>query len=243
MFVKYRANSRIAAALCLAALTVAWPAAADTEPSAACAAFTPDADYVTNTIIMPLEGRRIELTVPSQYYEDYWDAKGGYEDTAQLFRVDMDDFTPVSRPETAVRLRDGRVNYMNFIVRDTIPLPEIALQATDTIGRSIPDPPVLPPGEPGPAGLLWIESKYSSKSDYPQKDLYVSLSAGGEVEVVLECNSPLDPVSKNPLCEHMFRAAGLDASVTYPRIFIDRWASIQADVTAFLTCATSHTLQ
>lgn len=65
--------------------------AADPDP---CAAFTDSATYVSSTVIMQLEHRRVPLRVPIEYFEDRWDRVGWVETTSQLFSVDNNDFTP-----------------------------------------------------------------------------------------------------------------------------------------------------
>jgi hypothetical protein len=56
---------------------------------------------------------------------------------------------------------------------------------------------------------------------------------------VIECTSTLDPTSQNPRCRQSFRAAGLDVQLSYRRTELAHWREFQAQVTAFLTCATS----
>lgn len=44
----------------------------------------------------------------------------------------------------------------------------------------------------------------------------------------------------NPMCQHHFRTAGMDVKLSYRRTELPNWQALQADVTAFLTCATSQ---
>ena len=89
-------------------LVRATPAAAEAPVGGPCAAFTPDADIVSSTIVMQLEHRRVPLRIPKEYFEDPWDRVGGVETTSQLFSVDVNDLTPVTRPQTAERNMAGR---------------------------------------------------------------------------------------------------------------------------------------
>jgi hypothetical protein len=42
----------------------------------------------------------------------------------------------------------------------------------------------------------------------------------------------------NPVCEHWFRAAGMDVDLSYRRTELPNWQALQEDVTTFLICAT-----
>jgi hypothetical protein len=219
---------------------VALLAATDGALADPCAAFTPDAHYVTSYVVRTQEGGKVRLRVPIQYFEDAWDRVDGFEDRSQLFSVDMNDFTPVTRPDTAVRNRARKYDYMWFTVNDRYGLDKVALVFARAPGDA--DLTELPPGRPGPAELTWLETKEASDSAYPRKDVFIARGKDGELETVIKCSSPRDP-NKDfsvavPICEHLFRASGLDVNVSYPRIFLDRWRQTQSDVQAFLACAT-----
>ncbi|MEN3792838.1 hypothetical protein [Fulvimarina sp. MAC3] len=185
---------------------------------------------------MTKENRRVGLRVPVQYWEDYWDKRGGFEDYSQLFRVDMDDFAPVTRKQTSERLRDGRDNYMNFSTRDDDGPESWALHFATPRDRTT-RLTELPPGRPGPAGLTWLDTEFSSATKYYGSDLFVAFDAAGEVRTTIQCSSPKAPLSKNPMCNHYFRGGDLDVQMGYPRIFIHRWAELQENVSQFLQCA------
>jgi hypothetical protein len=104
------------------------PLPADRDP---CAAFTADADYVSQTLIMQLEGREVSLRVPKQFFEDPWDFQSGFADTAQLFRVEIGTFTPVSRAETGRRNKRDVWNWMDFLIGHTIPLERMAVLSAE----------------------------------------------------------------------------------------------------------------
>ncbi|EAU43295.1 hypothetical protein FP2506_10636 [Fulvimarina pelagi HTCC2506] len=201
-----------------------------------CFAFTPDADYATNIIVMRKENRRVGLRVPVQYWEDYWDKRGGFEDYAQLFRVDMDDFTPVTRKQTSERLRSGRDNYMNFVAGDDNGPESWALNFATPRDRTtrLTD---LPPGQLSPAGLTWLDTEFSSVSRFPEEDLFVAYNATDEVDSTIRCTSPKAPQTKKPMCSQYFRGGGLDVQMDYPRIFIHRWAELQHNTARFLQCS------
>lgn len=107
----------------------------------------------------------------------------------------MDDFTPVSRKQTSERLRDGRDNYMNFLTRDDNGPESWALNFATPRDRTT-RLTELSPGQPGPAGLTWLDTEFSSASKYPENDLFVAYDADGEVNSTIRCTSPKAPQTK-----------------------------------------------
>lgn len=235
----------MAATLCASAVlgkplsTTPTPLPADRTP---CAAFTADADYVAQTLIMQLEGRKVPLRVPVQFFEDVWDFRQGFADTAQLFQVEIGTFTPVSRAETGRRYKRGIWNWMHFLIGDKIPLERMAVLSAELassviggdMGRSFESyVPV-----PGPFGLAEIRSDAPQPTPSFRTNTFVFRSEDGALTAVLSCNAP-DSVM-NPMCQHHFRTAGMDVKLSYRRTELPNWQALQADVTAFLTCATSQ---
>lgn len=203
----------------------------------ACHAFTPDAAYIDTTILMQLEGRSVTLNVPRQYFEDRWDLRGGYTDTAQLFRVEIGSFDPVSRRETGERNREGIWNWMHFVVGDRIPLPAIAGIRATPFSREIPlNTHAMRSWD---SGLTWLETPNASNRPEPLDDVFLYPADYEDMTTVIQCNSPQDPVIMNPMCVQNFRAAGLDVQLNYLRTELQHWAAFQDQVAAFLTCATS----
>ncbi len=80
---------------------------------------------------MQLEGREVSLRVPKQFFEDPWDFQSGFADTAQLFRVEIGTFTPVSRAETGRRNKRDVWNWMDFLIGHTIPLERMAVLSAE----------------------------------------------------------------------------------------------------------------
>lgn len=191
----------MAATLCASAafgkpvFTTPTPLPADRTP---CAAFSADADYVAQTLIVQLEGREVPLRVPVQFFEDVWDFRQGFADTAQLFQVGIGTFTPVSRAETGRRNKRGIWNWMHLLISDKIPLERMAVLSAELASSVI----------------------------------------GGDLGRSFESYVPGSVM--NPMCQHHFRAAGMDVKLSYRRTELPNWQALQADVTAFLTCATSQ---
>lgn len=206
----------------------------------ACYAFTPDADHVETTVIRQLEGGEVTLRVPVQYFEDVWDQAGGYTTTSQLFRVEIGSFQPVSRRETGERNKQGIWNWMHFVVGDVVSLDLEAQLAADLFAD--PRPPLSDYApRPGPHGLTWLETPFASDQEDPREDVFVHPPPPAALETVIACCSPLDLTScRYPGCTQHFRAADLDVSVSYRKTELAQWREFQAQITAFLTCATSE---
>ena len=209
-----------------------------------CWAFTEEATYVNQTIIMQLEQREVKMRVPIDYFEDRWDRKDGFRDTAQLFRVEIGSFLPVTRPETAERQKKGLRSLLQILVSDHIPMEKLApLQAELFVRGGNYDRPLEDYVRmPGPFGLQEIESPSEEAYDQnpPERRIYISVESSGALSAILKCHKP--GFVLNPGCEHFFSAAGLDVSLSYDLFELPNWRRIQGDVTRFLTCATSSKL-
>lgn len=227
-------------AMVLAAAALhAPPASAQGDPAAvACHAFTPEADHAETTVVRQLEGGEVTLRVPREYFEDAWDRRGGFRDTAQLFRVEIGSFDPVSREKTGARNAQGVWNWMTFLVGDQVALPEVALIVADLFAA---DGTQIEAYEMRPSqyGLTWLNTPYASDKPEPRNDVFVEPADYRTMTTVIDCSSPLDPTRRNPMCSQRFRAAELDVQLSYDRTELARWREFQAQVTAFLACATS----
>ena len=226
-------------ALALALLGCPAGAQTDADPDAiACHAFTPDAEYVETTVIRQLEGGEVTLRVPAQYFEDYWDQRGGSRDTAQLFRVEMGSWKPVTREETGTRNTAGVWNWMTFTLGDVVALERVATIGADLFAAQEVPLAAYPPRS-SPEGLAWLDSPYASDKKWPKWDVFVDPVPPAPLTTVIQCSSPLDPVSRSPTCTQIFRASGLDAQLLYGRTELPRWREFQAEVMAFAACARS----
>jgi len=231
--------------LCVAGVSHAetppTPIPDDLDP---CWAFTEDAAYVKHTLYMQLEDREVQMRVPIDYFEDPWDQKDGFHDTAQLFRVEIGSFQPVTRPETAERQKKGLRSLLQILVSDHIPMEILAPREAERYVRGgNPDRPLEDYVRmPGPFGLEEIESPSEESHDQhpPEKRIYISEESGGALSAILNCHKP--GAVLNPGCEHFFSAAGVDVSISYDLSELPNWSRIQGDVTRFLNCATSSKL-
>ena len=235
------------AAFALLLSTAACAELSPTAPSplpatrAPCAAFTPEADYIEQTLIMDLEGREIALRIPRVFLEDVWDQRPGFKDTAQLFRVEIGSFTPVSRPETGRRNKRRIWNWMDFLITDWVPLDRIAVLSAESRssvigGNSARDLDSYAPA-PGPFGLAEIRSDAPQPTPSFRTNTYVFRSEDDTLSAVLSCNVPGSVM--HPICLHWFRAAGMDVQLTYRRTELPNWRALQDDVTAFAGCLTN----
>lgn len=219
--------------------TTPVPLPADRDP---CSTFAEDADYISQTLIMPLEGRRVSLRVPKLFFEDFWDHKQGFADTAQLFRVEIGTFSPVSREETGRRNKQDIWNWMTFVLSDRLPLEELAEFHVEKDVNTLRVPPTFSdlPRSAGPFGLLSLRRGDGQQQRPGEREVFVSLDSVGSLSAVLTCDTPLS--ANYPICIHWFRAAGIDVELDYRRVELPNWQTLQDDVTAFLTCATSSPL-
>ena len=210
------------------------------ESRAPCAAFTPEADYIEQTLIMQLEGREIGLRIPRVFLEDVWDLQPGFKDTAQLFRVEIGSFTPVSRAETGRRNKRGIWNWMTFTIGDKIPLDRLAVLYAElgsaVIGGDNSRDLASYTPMPGLFGLAEIRSDAPQPTPSFRTNTDISRAADGTRSAVLSCSFPGSVM--NPVCEHWFRAAGMDVDLSYRRTELPNWQALQEDVTTFLICAT-----
>ena len=244
-FWRWRRKARHALPLA-ATFALLLSTAATAEPTplpttrAPCAAFTPEADYIEQTLIMQLEGREIGLRIPRVFLEDVWDLQPGFKDTAQLFRVEIGSFTPVSRAEAVRRNKRGIWNWMHFVITDWVPLDRLAVLSAESRsavigGNSTRDLDSYEP-QPGPFGLTEIRSDAPQPTPHFRSNTYISRSNDGTLSAVLSCNVPGSVM--NPICLHWFRAAGMDVELSYRRTELPNWQALQDDVTAFAQCLT-----
>lgn len=204
-----------------------------------CIAFTDDADYISQSLIMQLEDRAVPLRVPKQFFEDFWDQRDGFADTAQLFRVEIGTFFPVSRAETGRRNRQDIWNWMTFLIGDKLPLEDLAVLSAESRSgvfggnqdRILDSYKLLA----GPFSLAEIRSDGLPPTPPFRTNTYIARLDDGTLSAVLSCNAQGSVAF--PGCLHWFRAAGMDVQLSYRRVELPNWRALQHDVTTFLTCA------
>jgi hypothetical protein len=218
------------ASIALAALPVA---AEDVAHPDVCHLFQTETAFTTQTLYMQMEDVRHTITVPTVYFEDRFDRVDGSEHRAQLFRVMIDDFTPVSRPMTAQLNMAGRsADYFSFILEDPIdladrvPIKAGALATGD--GRDL-------------SRYHYIEADHALEQLVPLSgeptygDLFVDRDDNGAIVAILTCTN--DPVAVSQGCNHEYRAFEIDLRLGYRRTQLPDWQELQAKVTRFVECA------
>ncbi len=191
---------------------------------------------------MQLEDRVVLLRIPRPFFEDFWDQRDGFADTAQLFRVEIGTFLPVSRAETGRRNKHDIWNWMTFVLSDRLPLEELAEFHVEKDVNTLRVPPTFSdmPRSAGPFGLLSLRRGDGQQQRPNEREVFVSLDSVGSLSAVLTCDTPLS--ASYPICIHWFRAAGIDVELDYRRVELPNWRALQNDVTVFLMCAASSPL-
>lgn len=223
----------------LQAETPPTPIPDDLDP---CWAFTEEATYVNHTLYMQLEDREVQMRVPIDYFEDPWDRKDGFRDTAQLFSVEIGSFLPVTRPETAERQKQGLRSLLLILIGDHIPMEILAPREVERYVRGgNPDRPLEDYARiPAPFGLHEIASPSQQSQSDLGRTIYIFEDLDRTLTAIMRCHTPNAVL--NPGCKHFFSAAGVDVSLSYDLSELENWSRIQNDVTRFLTCATSLNL-
>ena len=212
------------------------------ESRTPCIAFNEEADFISQSLVMQLENREIPFRIPRPYFEDLWDQRDGFADTAQLFRVEIGTFLPVSRAETGRRNKQDIWNWMTFVIGDRLPLEELAEYHVEKDVNTLRVPPTFSdlPRSAGPFGLLSLRRGDGQQQRPNEREVFVSLDSAGSLSAVLTCDTPLS--ANYPICIHWFRAAGMDVELDYRRVELPNWQALQHDVTTFLTCAINSPL-
>lgn len=197
-----------------------------------CRHFGTDERQVAMTIVNRIEGTEIELAIPIRYLEDRWDRQQNVRHEAQLFRVTLDTFEPVSRREAGEQNKQGIQNRMSMLISDVVPMKELAANRLDSASPGTPWEPFDAYSiQPGPHGLLEVVPL----SERITRDVYVSYGADGELETILACRT-IDS-AQNPGCQHRFRAEGLDVHSLYRRTELPNWLILERNMRQFLSCA------
>lgn len=209
-------------------------------PSDPCQFFGGENAMVEWFIEMDLENKLIPMRVPKIYLEDKPDHEEGVHHTAQLFAFMINNFLPVTRPQTSAIHRAQPDNaharqYGTFLVGDYIELREIiSFKISRMRGRYDEMRPMEDaPTVQGPYGL----TKVLPPEGYLERNVYFELSGAGEPTTVIACSTQNAHI-RYPSCEMRFRASEVDVDVSFKAPYLPRWATIKQDVERFLTCAT-----
>lgn len=214
----------------LSALLLQHPAeAADQD---VCALFHSETDMVSQTLYMHQEDVSHELVFPLVYFEDAWDRISGQIHEAQLFRVMIDDFSPVYRPDTAELLKTPPAPFMTFVIHDLVELDRIA---EVSLRRAVPG------GARALSDFERVDTDFGLHSLEPlggqtmYRDIFVNFDVKDAVQAVISCRQSGDVL--RPGCTHDFRTADIDVKIKYARVYLPEWSSIQGKISRFLSCA------
>ena len=211
-----------------------------------CRYFNLDEPMVGFFVEMGLEDQLVPMRVPKRYLEDRFDHIEGAVHGAQLFRISVPTFEPITRQETGRRNAAGLPwDWMNFLVNDQLPLDQtIGLQLTLPITyadigkpRSVPDVHDFP-NEPGPYGLIRVVAPDRLGGE----DLFVQYDDEQNLTTWILCQVQGINFTKNELCSLETRLSGMDVSMSFRRTELANWKIIYRNVAQFLTCATSEKL-
>ncbi|MDX8348968.1 hypothetical protein SLH49_13360 [Cognatiyoonia sp. IB215446] len=204
----------------------------DAERLHPCHLFKTGTEFVTQTLYMPLEDVRHTLTIPEVYFEDAFDRVDGSEHRAQLFRVMIDDFTPVTRRDTAKLIKSPQPNYFDFVLQDVIALPHSLRVAAESMATGDGRDMSAYKEERTDFGLLALLPR-SGQERF--REVFVAREESGELIAVFNCSN--NPTFVNQGCNQSFRSNGVDVQMTYRRIHLDNWRELQDSVSDFLFCA------
>jgi|LGOV01.1.fsa_nt_gb hypothetical protein len=199
-----------------------------------CYLFTDEADYLDFDLRLHLRDNKIvPFRVPVDYIEDNTVYPNGGELTAKSFRVGIEYFEPVSRPESGRRNKEGIWDWMHFLFQSSVSLEQIALNnayvSTGERRDSIGDYQILT----SDFGL----DKLSYKLRLRGKESYIVKLPDGQISDVFRCSQ----VGQVPFpgCSHFFEYEDISVKVTYRRTELFGWRGIRTNLEQFLTCAIS----
>lgn len=189
------------------AIMVANPIAA--EQHGACHLFATEDQFVTQTLYMQLEDARHTLTIPEIYFEDASDRVDGSEHRAQLFRVMMDDFAPVTRRETADLIASDRIDYFRFVLTDFVTLedalPIVASSMRTGDGRDMSAYNEIE-AEFGLSAILPLDGAQTGR------DVFVARGNIDEITAVFSCANNSSFVNQS--CRQLFRTQEIDVRMS-----------------------------
>ena len=212
----------------------------NTPPSDPCQFFGGENAMVEWFIEMDLENELIPMRVPKIYLEDRPDHEEGVHHTAQLFRIILDNFLPVTRSQTSAIHRAQPDNaharqYGRLLVGDYIELREIISLMISMMGGRFDERRPLEefPTTQIPYGL----TKVVPPQGYLDQNVYFDLDESNQPRTAIACSTQNERI-RYPNCNMRFRASELDVKVNFQLPYLPRWAAIKQDVERFLSCAT-----
>lgn len=208
----------------------------------ACTLFDTEQEFVRFYVDMEMEGTEIAMRVPKVFLEDRSDHQNDAHHRAQLFRVMMDSFLPVTRAKTgafnkALPWPRGHQRHMHFLVHDVIDLDGIL---DVHLGLRLLDPTVdyrvVFATDSHVYGLKKLRSIDPNYDVRYRQEAFIAHDNDGALQTVMTCN--IDGSVPYPGCSHWFRSNGLDVKLTFRKPYLSQWKQLQDDTRRFLTCAT-----
>ena len=198
----------------------------------ACRLFETETEFVSQTLHMQMENTRHVLNIPKIYFEDLFDRVDGSEHNAQLFRVMVNDFAPVTRRQTTDLLQYGNRPYFDFLLHDPIDLDEslgiIATRMATGDGRDLNAYDI----EPSTFGLSVLLPKSGSEV---HRDVFVAYDQLGSLSAIVSCRPWGTTLHSS--CTHDFRSGEIDVRMSYSREYLPQWNDLQASVSDFIACS------
>ena len=217
----------------LPAIVVAGTTLADTPD--ACHLFQTETEFVTQTLHMQMEDTRHVLKIPTIYFEDRIDRVEGGEHNAQLFRVMVEDFSPVTRRQSGELRKEGNRAYYNFVLHDPVDLDitlGIAAQSMATGDARVMDAYETQPSD---FGLDILLPKSGAQT---HRDVFIAVDRSNSLSAVINCSNGVGEI--NSRCNHDLRTDEIDVRINYPREYLPRWNDLQSSVRDFTSCALNH---
>ncbi|MEP4927271.1 MAG: hypothetical protein ABJT31_05795 [Hyphomicrobiales bacterium] len=180
---------------------------------------------------MEMEGKTLPIKLPRNYLEERWDFNEGYTVPSHGFRVDMDSFAPIYSRDLRAFWDKRGLRHLNILLGNRVELPQV-LESKIKIRF------------PKPEQFGGIRQDYIPNLDLvriePAKPhpTHFVLFSGYEISDVLtdvfSCNREGDGARQ--VCQHSFRARGVDIQTSYNGVHLSEWKTIKANVTQFLGC-------
>ncbi len=231
------------AALVLAALLAATPAAAtehyphvQREPTPVapdhdpCHLFETEDEFVS--FYLDTGDEKVPLRAPKVYFEDRADFVQGATHGAQLFRVGIGDFLPVTRRETRGRM-GFEMDWISFLLNPFVPVQQIARHRTQLYsgirGKEL-DEFNMVQFDNGLMRLLFQNPKAYAE------DLYI-VRLGNEIVSLITCDRERRaPFPTFPNCNLWFEDGPILVNVLFAKWELPNWRRVRDRIERFITC-------
>lgn len=229
------------AALVLAGLLAAAPAAAtehdphiQREPTPVapdhdpCHLFETEDEFVSFDLDTGEE--KVPLRAPAVYFEDPWDFEQGATHGAQLFRVGIADFVPVTRRESTRRMKAGNRNWMTILLTRSVPLrkaAQIRAQFDSGMSDQALDEFETVNSDHGLVRLVFQKMKPRAKEHYHHFH-------GDALKTLITCSR--DGQVPSPNCELFYEHETMRVIAVFYKAELPNWRRVRDRVERFITC-------